>query len=1536
MGNEYSKKILMNKNNNNEIKIEGENINKLKSFILNKKNFNEEKTKILSKEQYILFITIINEIDIDIIHYLHRLGVSAIKIIINGFISYEFNDNNLENCIIEIIRKIISNCFNKNIFYFVYGFLSYLFRNPDQLKDINSINKFEKIFNIWKLLYDTKINSINLENEKISSINFFYDVNVKNNNINIEFIKYNDIYRYTIEINFILSPFQELNKFDKKFSFLKLYDDKKSHVKFKYKDIFNKENKSDNIKFSSVYNIKFILARSTATIYINDNQKKIKIIHKEFNFSKIVKLEILNNFNGEVSNITILREVNKENLKCEIYNSNNKVNINISSDGELIDNSSNNLIKYNGKIFDNKLKDNIFIRSNSDLSEIKYFGGFECLIPLFKLINYILNHLKNKITNFEVDKKNLKNKNELYINNDIVNKSIKWIKEIIEIIIKLICLSGSNYKNFINIIVPLIGSLSEISHTLNNLISLKIISNDNVLSLFNDEVFHILYLIILNANLSNNIKIAFKSILGIDLKLFNFSMKTIILDINQNKCLDWYFSFLFNFVEFIMLYFNLEDNNIKLLIEQLNKIINFKKKQKEVDEENFNMILGMEPFVYFLKNYNIKKFYCMFDSLKENKYYIKNAINMIKTYLNAKKELLNNNTDFNELKFLVLTKEFIECHNFICDEEKTHEKDFKININSIKKEFIIDKFKYYYESFDFLKIIMPFINKENFICQNELLMGEIIDYHGQYHHTIKELFIFNRLWSKQNLFFKNTLKEMREISKIKYKNLNYYTANFQRPIIYPFLDYKNRYPDFSLFKIDDDTFYKLPENKDDYNFEFICPDLDGFVEKYNQDILNKIRECEINTYYFQNTCLVKSSYHIKGNFIFINNLNNQIIYFISQNSENKFSCNKSISDDKTNLKKKFMCYGALFRSPKKYNNKIIKINLNEIRLILKRIYFYRNSAIEIFTQTKSYYFNFSSEENLEQFFSHIINLCKKNYFPINIKNKLIGFKKINIKIAEKIDLSKLSQKPNNFIEFISDNSNQRELCEMCVFDIIILINLISNRSYLDLNQYPVFPLLNFYDIKKDSAIIERDFNKHIGFQDQIEQSKRRVSLFRQSFDSKKEEIEEEDDEQENTEDAYFFNTHFSNIVYVCNYLIRLFPFSFCAIELQGEGFDSPNRLFSSIENTFFNIMTQKSDIRELIPEFFYFPEMFMNINYINFHYKTNKELVDNVVMPKNLSKNNASLDKNEENQEIYFIFVESIKNNLESLRKNLNNWINIIFGSKQKLNEKNEQYFRTESYMDLDTEEYKKYLNNENLINSIEFGLTPLKTIFSNKTFPNQKIDLYEKLDKEIENEFHHKKRIIGDYLPKFELSENYFNNKYQDYWEETQNINFRIINNKDVSGLRVYKNDTFLYEINDYNDILIDFFYNRRLNMFATSTYDGFICLYIIPNKLITMIKNPYNSYFSKIFLSANPFPSIIAFDKNEKILISYSLSGLFIKKIKLLENISDFQIFPLFNVYGGTFKDRIFIFSQKGHFSILNVPFFNNEKEIYKKATN
>jgi hypothetical protein len=193
--------------------------------------------------------------------------------------------------------------------------------------------------------------------------------------------------------------------------------------------------------------------------------------------------------------------------------------------------------------------------------------------------------------------------------------------------------------------------------------------------------------------------------------------------------------------------------------------------------------------------------------------------------------------------------------------------------------------------------------------------------------------------------------------------------------------------------------------------------------------------------------------------------------------------------------------------------------------------------------------------------------------------------------------------------------------------------------------------------------------------------------------------------------------------------MRVFPYSFLSIELQGGGFDSPNRLFFGIEHSFFNISCTKSDLRELIPEFYYFPEMFSNINKINFHKRGNDIPIDNVIMPHDIcqlgkekdknNRNSINLDDNYENSDYFksFKFVEKLRNILESKKIDIISWINIIFGAGQKYQnaKKKDLLFREQSYIDYTKDKSKDFINyrqDKNIMTSAEFGITPIETVF--------------------------------------------------------------------------------------------------------------------------------------------------------------------------------------------------------------------------------
>jgi WD40 repeat protein len=206
-----------------------------------------------------------------------------------------------------------------------------------------------------------------------------------------------------------------------------------------------------------------------------------------------------------------------------------------------------------------------------------------------------------------------------------------------------------------------------------------------------------------------------------------------------------------------------------------------------------------------------------------------------------------------------------------------------------------------------------------------------------------------------------------------------------------------------------------------------------------------------------------------------------------------------------------------------------------------------------------------------------------------------------------------------------------------------------------------------------------------------EESKKRKNDFIELYNT----IKNDKDEFEGTK-PYYYGTNYSNPVYICNFLVRLFPFTHISIELQGNRLDDPNRLFLSIVKSFNNSISQKTDVRELIPEFFYLPEMFLNINDINLGKLENDSLVYNVITPCN---NNA------------YSFTEIMKRTFENekLSSIINNWIDLIFGNKAKGKEAEnaKNVFLEESYqesIDLKTIDIDKKII---YLKRVEFGLIP-------------------------------------------------------------------------------------------------------------------------------------------------------------------------------------------------------------------------------------
>ena len=134
---------------------------------------------------------------------------------------------------------------------------------------------------------------------------------------------------------------------------------------------------------------------------------------------------------------------------------------------------------------------------------------------------------------------------------------------------------------------------------------------------------------------------------------------------------------------------------------------------------------------------------------------------------------------------------------------------------------------------------------------------------------------------------------------------------------------------------------------------------------------------------------------------------------------------------------------------------------------------------------------------------------------------------------------------------------------------------------------------------------------------------------------------------------YLYGSHFSNAMYVSHYLCRLFPYSFTSIEIQGIGFDAADRLFIHLQNSENSTLSEKGDLREIVPDFFFMPELFKNVNHLNLGGSNKNKCVDDVTLPTWCSNNP-------------YLFVENYRSLLECGYLNINAWIDLIFGINQR------------------------------------------------------------------------------------------------------------------------------------------------------------------------------------------------------------------------------------------------------------------------------
>ncbi|KAG8318886.1 Neurobeachin-like protein 1 [Homalodisca vitripennis] len=179
--------------------------------------------------------------------------------------------------------------------------------------------------------------------------------------------------------------------------------------------------------------------------------------------------------------------------------------------------------------------------------------------------------------------------------------------------------------------------------------------------------------------------------------------------------------------------------------------------------------------------------------------------------------------------------------------------------------------------------------------------------------------------------------------------------------------------------------------------------------------------------------------------------------------------------------------------------------------------------------------------------------------------------------------------------------------EITNFEYLMQLNTIAGRTYNDLSQYPVFPWIvadySSDDLDLSDPASFRDLSKPIGVVNPRNEAD--VKIKYDSFEDPSGMIAK-----------FHYGTHYSNSAGVLHYLVRVEPFTSLHIELQSGRFDVADRQFHSIPQTWKLLMDNPNDVKELIPEFFYFPEFLKNLNKFDLGLlQGTKERVNDVVLP---------------------------------------------------------------------------------------------------------------------------------------------------------------------------------------------------------------------------------------------------------------------------------------------------------------------------------
>jgi factor associated with neutral sphingomyelinase activation len=364
-------------------------------------------------------------------------------------------------------------------------------------------------------------------------------------------------------------------------------------------------------------------------------------------------------------------------------------------------------------------------------------------------------------------------------------------------------------------------------------------------------------------------------------------------------------------------------------------------------------------------------------------------------------------------------------------------------------------------------------------------------------------------------------------------------------------------------------------------------------------------------------------------------------------------------------------------------NPVDKYPLKDICRVIKRRHTLRPVGLEIyFEPTNSIAISSSNKETVTS---------SSVYYKPDVKSVFFAFKTQK----QRDDVFSLLTTRPGMPKLQHENQAQMTFKWQCGIisncEYLLYLNSLADRTFNDITQYPVFPWV-IADYTSPTLDLNnprtfRDLSKPIGALN-VE----RLASFKQRYN-----------EIPDGQLKFLYGTHYSTPGYVLYYLVRIAPEYM--LRLQNGKFDSPDRLFTSIAETWTNVLLNPADLKELIPEFFIGDGEFLeNSDNLDLGTRQDGSRVGNVILPPWAKDARDFVRKNRE-------ALES-----EYVSENLHHWIDLIFGYKQQGEEalKANNLFHPWTYEGaIDITQINDPIKREAILVQInEFGQTP-KMIFS-------------------------------------------------------------------------------------------------------------------------------------------------------------------------------------------------------------------------------